>query len=405
MKKRNIDFMANRKKYWLISLSIFIVGILFNIIFGTQLDIKFTGGSVFKYSYADSSVVLSDTDASGSDTSGADIASKADLPSGGSVDVATPSDIVKTTAAVVSDASVSGSDNRYVSLTDVVPDYSKEIDPDDAAAIIERAIGEKVTVEIGTRINIDDNDRDNKNLTVKLTEKKALDQNGSMAIASALKQKYPNVEFTLKSSSSVNPVMGKEFFWKCMIAVILASAFMVIYVALRFKKVGGWTAGVSGIAAIVHDVLVVYFVFVIFRYPIDDNFMAVVLGIIGYSLNSTIVIFDRVRENRRLLGPKVPVAELANVSMNETLGRTINTNLCVFMSIAVVAVISIVFKLDSIRSFAVPMMFGTLSGCYSSLCISNSIWVSWQEYLQKKDAEKNPQKGNGSKNSSGKKKK
>ena len=169
-----------------------------------------------------------------------------------------------------------------------------------------------------------------------------------------------------------------------MVAIILASLFMVIYVAFRFKKIGGWTAGASGIIAIIHDCLVVYFTFVIFRYPIDDNFIAVVLAIIGYSLNSTIVIFDRIRENRRLLGPKVPVAELANVSMNETLGRTINTNLCVFASVAVVAIVSVIFKLDSIRSFAVPMMFGTVSGCYSSLCISNSVWVTWQEYLQKK---------------------
>lgn len=361
--KKNIDFMKYRKTYWLVSLSIIVIGILFNIIFGVQLDIKFTGGSMFKYSYSDGTVVVSAADVSETDAA------------------AVPTVIPSAT-------DVSGAD--AISGTDIViePDYSMNIDTEEAAEIIGAVLGEKVEVSTNTRINISEDDPDNKNLVISLAENKSVDQEANTLIVSAMKQKYPNISLTLKESNSVDPTMGKEFFWKCMIAVILASVFMVLYVAFRFKKVGGWTAGASGIIAILHDCVIVYFTFVILRYPIDDNFIAVILAIIGYSLNSTIVIFDRIRENRKLLGPKVSVAQLANVSMNETLGRTINTNLCVFAAVAIVAIVSVIFGLDSIMSFAVPMMFGTISGCYSSLCISNSIWVTWQEAIEKKKAEK-----------------
>ncbi|MBE6752901.1 MAG: hypothetical protein E7559_00865 [Ruminococcaceae bacterium] len=382
--KKNIDFMGKRKIYWIISLSIIVVGILFNLIFGAKLDIKFTGGSMFKYSYADDSVVVTSTDVSGSDVTPTDLESVV----AGIVD--------EIEAEAVSGADVSAADvsatDIIALLADVVPVEGKNVDPDAAAKVISKALGEEVTVSVNTRLNIDANETDNKNLVVSLAENKAVDQNANTIITYAMSRLYPDVELSLKESNSVDPTMGKEFFWKCVIAVILASVFMVLYVALRFKKVGGWTAGVSGIIAILHDCLIVYFTFVIFRYPIDDNFIAVILAIIGYSLNSTIVIFDRIRENRRLLGPKVSVAELANVSMNETLGRTINTNLCVFVAIAVVAIVSVIFGLNSIMSFAVPMMFGTVSGCYSSLLISNSIWVTWQEAIAKKEADKKAEK-------------
>ena len=88
--------------------------------------------------------------------------------------------------------------------------------------------------------------------------------------------------------------MGTKFFAKCLVAVALAAVLLVIYVALRFRKIGGMSAGVMAVIALVHDVLMVYFTFVIFRFPIDDNFIAVVLTILGYSLNDTIVIYDRV---------------------------------------------------------------------------------------------------------------
>ena len=128
----------------------------------------------------------------------------------------------------------------------------------------------------------------------------------------------------------------------------------------------------------------IYFTFVIFRLPIDDNFIAVVLMILGYSLNDTIVIYDRVRENRRLRGPKPDIAELVNDSINQTLGRTINTTLSTAIAIGTVLVVALIFHLPSVVTFALPMLIGIISGCYSTISIAGPLWVMWQKHKQKK---------------------
>ena len=159
---------------------------------------------------------------------------------------------------------------------------------------------------------------------------------------------------------------------------------MIIYVALRFKKIGGMSAGVTAIIAIIHDCLIVYFTFVILGFSIDDNFIAVLLTIIGYSINSTIIIYDRIRENRGIMGSKATYAELANRSLNETLGRTINTNLTLVAAVLTIVVVAYIYDIRSIITFAVPMMAGVIAGAYSSMFISNSLWVTWREYRDRK---------------------
>ena len=173
--------------------------------------------------------------------------------------------------------------------------------------------------------------------------------------------------------------MSEQFFLKCLVAIVLASVFLLIYVAIRFRKIGGWSAGVMGLIALLHDVLVAYFVFVIFRIPLDDNFVAVVLSILGYSLNATIVIYDRVRENRRIMSSDATIGEVVNRSINQSMSRSVNTSLCVFVAIAVVTVLALANNLSSIVSFALPMMLGVLSGFYSSTFIAGPLWVLWKE--------------------------
>ena len=167
------------------------------------------------------------------------------------------------------------------------------------------------------------------------------------------------------------------------LAIGLASLFLVIYVAFRFRKIGGISAGVMALVALLHDVLIAYFTFVVFRIPLDDNFVAVVLSILGYSLNATIVIYDRVRENRKIMSSDCTVGEIVNRSINQSFTRTLNTSLCTFAAIAVVAVLALVYQLDSLVSFALPMMIGVVSGFYSSTFIAAPLWVLWKEYREK----------------------
>ena len=165
---------------------------------------------------------------------------------------------------------------------------------------------------------------------------------------------------------------------KCLAAVALASVLMVLYVTIRFKKIGGLSAGVMALVALFHDIAMIYFLYVIFQMPIDSNFIAVVLMILGYSLNDTIVIYDRVREQRKLMGRKTDVGTVFNVSCTKTLKRTIMTSVTTLSAIMAVYILAFIFNINSVKSFALPMMIGVISGCYSSICIAGPLWVMWQ---------------------------
>ena len=131
-----------------------------------------------------------------------------------------------------------------------------------------------------------------------------------------------------------------------------------------------------------------YFTFIFFQMPINGNFIAVVLMILGYSLNDTIVVYDRIRENRELMGEHTTISELVDRSINQTLTRSIFTVLCVVMVIACLCVVSAYYQLTSVTTLAVPMMIGVVSGCYSSVCIAGPLYVGWNEHKAKKNKAK-----------------
>ena len=205
-------------------------------------------------------------------------------------------------------------------------------------------------------------------------------------ITSSLEENFPDNNFEYKETSSVEAAMGLKFLLKCLTAVAIASVLMVIYVTIRFKRIGGLSAGVMALVALFHDVAMIYFMYVIFRMPIDSNFIAVILMIIGYSLNDTIVIYDRVREERRIAGPKAEIAGVFNHSASAVMGRTIATSVTTLVAIGTVYVVATVFNLSSVQAFALPMMIGIISGCYSSLCIAGPLWVLWNTRNDKKEA-------------------
>ena len=218
-----------------------------------------------------------------------------------------------------------------------------------------------------------------------------------------LQKEYKDNKLECLSSNSLNATMSRKFFLKCLIAVVLAIAFLLIYIALRFKNIGGFTAGAMAVTALVNDLLLAYFSFVIFRIPLNDNFVAVLLTILGYSLNATLVIFDRIRENRRLMAND-SLKDVVNTSIGQSFSRTFNTSLCTFAAIAVVAIVAWVMNVDSIISFALPMMIGIVSGFFSSVFIAGPWWVALYNSIEKRRAAR-PKKAGKAKAKSKKKRK
>ena len=210
-------------------------------------------------------------------------------------------------------------------------------------------------------------------------------------LADGLTKNFADNKLTQDSISSIQSTMGKMFFLKCMVAVAIAAVVLIIYVGLRFRKIGGWPAGVMAMVALLHDLTIAYFAFVLFRIPLNDNFVAVVLTILGYSLNGTIVVYDRVRDNRRKM--KAPLAEIADASLNGTFKRNLNTFITTFLAIATVAVVAFVENLDAIISFAVPMAVGVVAGFFSSTFLCIPAWVAWMNKREAKKAAKERSKG------------
>ncbi len=200
--------------------------------------------------------------------------------------------------------------------------------------------------------------------------------------------------------NSVSESFGSAFFGKAIWAVVLASALVIVYVGYRFRKVGGIRAGLTALAALVHDVLFIYFIDVIFGITIDTNFIAVFLTILGYSLNDTIVIYDRIRENAALYGNKKTIRELTNMSISQSLKRTCVTSLTTFAAIMSVTVVAAIQGLDSILTFSIPMSVGTLCGTFSSLFIAGPLYVFWCEHNEKKQGKDKGDKKDNSKKSS-----
>ncbi len=203
-------------------------------------------------------------------------------------------------------------------------------------------------------------------------------------LTKALQAKFPDNAFKRLSTKDVNPTIGHEFLAKCIVAVIFSFLVLIVYIGFRFRKIGGWSAGVMGIVALLHDVLIVFGTFVIFRIPINANFIAVVLTILGYSINDTIVIYDRIRENETLMGKDTSLDSLVNLSINQCLTRSINTSLSTALAMLVVTLVAFFTGVKSILSFSFPLLIGLISGSYSTIFIASPLWVMWQDYKAKK---------------------
>ena len=186
------------------------------------------------------------------------------------------------------------------------------------------------------------------------------------------------------------PQTVRNFFFKCLVACAFAAIVTIIYIGFRFKKIGGLSAGCFAVLALIHDMCMVYGCFVIFRFDINANFMAVLLTILGYSINATIIVYDRIRENRRLLGKKMPLNELVNLSITQTMGRSVHTTVTTVLAMATVCVVCLICNITSIISFAFPLIIGMLAGVYSSNCIAPTLWVMWQDHVEKKNKNKTP---------------
>ena len=194
----------------------------------------------------------------------------------------------------------------------------------------------------------------------------SIDSPARVNLLNAIWGVYPSAEVT--EANDISGTVSGEMQQAAIKATLIAAVAMLIYISIRFKD---FRAGGSAIFALIHDMLVVLAAYAIFRIPVNNAFIAVLLTILGYSVNSTIVIFDRIRENKDNFKPN-QMAERIDKSIGQTLARSINTSLTTLFTIGAIYFLGV----PSIKEFALPMMVGIIAGAYSSICISGSIWYT-----------------------------
>ncbi len=191
------------------------------------------------------------------------------------------------------------------------------------------------------------------------------------AFEEGVHEKYPDAA-SIGDVNYVGPVAGATLVKNAVISVVLASVLMLIYIAIRFDLY----SGISAVFGLLHDVLIMLSFMVIFRSFIQMNssFIAAALTIVGYSINNTIVIFDRIRENAKKM-PTAAREEVTNISIRESLGRTVCTTLTTLITIVALCILGVA----SIREFALPIIIGILSGVYSANMINGYVWAFLEE--------------------------
>lgn len=203
-----------------------------------------------------------------------------------------------------------------------------------------------------------------------------LTEEQSAKIDDLLKSQFKATEVDNQSiSSTISGEMKKD----AIVAIAVSSVLMLLYIAFRFSDV---KFGVSAVLALVHDVLVVFAAYSIGTLSVGNTFIACMLTIVGYSINATIIIFDRIRENMRTQDSKESLEELVNKSIGQTFTRTIYTSLTTFIMVFVLFVMGV----TSLKEFTFTLMLGIVCGAYSSVCITGPLWYTMKKKFSKKNA-------------------
>lgn len=211
-----------------------------------------------------------------------------------------------------------------------------------------------------------------------LVKTNTLDLAARTKLTNTLVEKYGISEKQI-AAESISPSVSSEMKSDAVIAVIIATICMLIYIWIRFKDIA---FGASAVIALLHDVLVVLMVYSVFQISVGNTFIACMLTIVGYSINATIVIFDRIRENKKNKTKIEDIDTIVNESISQTFSRSINTSLTTFVMVFFLGIMGV----DSVKEFAVPLMVGIVCGCYSSVCITGTVWYFFKKIGNKKNA-------------------
>lgn len=263
-------------------------------------------------------------------------------------------------------------DVEFLGGTEISVAFGKDFDASKVAEVVGKAVNKNLTTANVQKVGDAKTDASIKTLELTNEERNAA--------CDALIAEFGLTEDAILSVDSISATVGSELKRNALIGAIIAVILMLIYISIRFEILSGCAA----VCALIHDVLIMLTFYVVFKIPVDTSLIAALLTILGYSINATIVLFDRVRENSKL-HRKESFENIINMSVRETMGRSINTT----VTTLVVLVVLWIMGVDSIKTFTMPIIVGVIAGFYSSVFLSGNFWVLFKKLRKDKNVSAN----------------
>jgi len=309
---KQLNIIKNQNKYFIISLAIIAIGLVFYIVQGVQLDIQFSGG------------------------------------------------------------------------TRIMIETNGEVDSNQAEDLIEKALGKSVTAQT-QKTNNPGAEEVIYMLRLDIASDETLTAEERDLVVDIITENFDVKEGGNQEMLSVEPSIGRETLLSGLKAVLIASVLIIAYVTWRFSAIHGLAAAITAVIALIHDILITFALYPIFQIPLGEVFISAVLTIIGYSLNDTIIIYDRIRENFKLM-KKSTLEEIVNTSINQSLTRTINTSATTLITLITLFVFASVNNISSLVEFSLPLIVGFIAGVYSTVFIASPLWLIWRKRASMKKA-------------------
>ncbi|PKM62386.1 MAG: protein translocase subunit SecF [Firmicutes bacterium HGW-Firmicutes-21] len=216
-----------------------------------------------------------------------------------------------------------------------------------------------------------------KNVVIIRTGTADLNLEQQAALTAALEEAFPDANFSDIKYSSISPVIGDILRRTAVLSVTIAVILMLAYISIRFEL----NSGLAAIVCLTHDLFIMLTIYSLFQIPINSNIIAAFLTILGYSINATIVVFDRIRENKKKYGESKSFEDTVDVSVHQTFARSFNTTLTTLFTIGMIYI----FGVESIRNFALPLIIGIVAGLFSSVFLSGLMWVQIAKVIKIKE--------------------
>lgn len=261
------------------------------------------------------------------------------------------------------------------------------VNAEDAANLAKQVTGREINGSITKTYASEGENRQVEMLRLDVAGSEPLSEEEVAKVREAVAAQFPvKLDSSKNETVSIAPSIGKETLERGILAVVISSLLILLYVGLRFAIMAGFSAGFTAVLALVHDSLIIFGVYVVFRLPLNDGFIAAVLTIIGFSVNDTIIMYDRIRENTTLMR-KHSRYDIINTSVKQTLSRSIYTTVTVLACLFIMAIFASVYNIGSLKDFSISLTAGMVSGTYSSLFIAVPLYYMIRENAGKKKAQ------------------